>query len=738
MAQFIESKLLSSVEKIGRASTLLTRLLSVVALSFAFTSLPMILEGTATPKLKVIFKPHFEQPTFVIHEHSKMVSLSGVIVGARGEAISNVQVTFQHACFDRDRMISSVSGFDGLVKVQIPFNLESMTCSEQWNELTQSQKELQVHFEQKDEKLQYDDSSSILATSTWARMPKREKLISHHLKVNVDMGESDISSARSEELMFEQRRPILLLSLHKARVLVRNEKLQLGVKLSAQILHPLRNAKISGLDRRMIHAHLSLYSLEKNLDQQLDLESRVQVYSQSARSTELDQDEWSFDDLIKIDYLRSYLLEVKINVLESKEMSSVVMSSESNERSALSEEIFVYPRLSLSDLIVDQELISQRLYAQAMLTSEAFSTDDQEIEAYLKNLIQEKRVKLSVAWRTRLVSKDQSVVKSSAWTMDDQYFSSDRIWQRPIITPRAREAQLKIELLSKKEGQGWELIGQPYFSDWIPPSTWFQTWPLVMLILLIVLALCLFTVSRARYKRISRMMNRPVLDRSHAREVCRLTSESLRLLHVNESSNVMIIDALSEKLLTGSVTSLSLKMFGAPDRWDRDFVNLLDMSTHSIVTPEGGILPLESFSLMWVESDGYEPLLTRVLEGKGCLLLPLWPAREALGRTWSESLAAIYPKQSHYGRGDLRSLYRSLSDQGDRELLLLLKEIESSLFKTHTISAQELLSHLKALSLVLDRRGLKAQRLLLFPPSDLLRDRGQWSGLGGDTVGDNV
>ena len=88
-----------------------------------------------------------------------------------------------------------------------------------------------------------------------------------------------------------------------------------------------------------------------------------------------------------------------------------------------------------------------------------------------------------MSWRTRNDSDDSPRDTQAIWSNEEQKFESNLQWMKPIITLRNKEAQIKLELIRQNQEGEWLTVGEPYISEWLPPSSWHYMWPFITLLL---------------------------------------------------------------------------------------------------------------------------------------------------------------------------------------------------------------------------------------------------------------
>jgi hypothetical protein len=258
------------------------------------------------------------------------------------------------------------------------------------------------------------------------------------------------------------------------------------------------------------------------------------------------------------------------------------------------------------------------------------------------------------------------------------------------------------------------------------------------LVAIIIIAVFFYVLAQKNVR--SKLKNNAEHSRQDALEVGWVNAEDVdRELsdHGDEHEiRIIIYDALNRSSMSGQIylTKPPRTILEIPDytqRIDRyEELHHLPERAKVSLNDQGLWLSADDLEawehhLIWVTSDGYEPLLTvlpqdRPTQGGARLVLPLWPAREALGRMWVELLKGLKIKAS-YGRGDHIDLMNELRRRGGDKLVEYGEEIDASLYAKGHLSTEHLLMWSVRMAQVAKRECPTWSPYQLTPPSDFDR-----------------
>ena len=713
----------------------------------------------AAPLVQVVLKPLVTHLTYSLNPDFKGIYIKGTVQGERGESISEASVQIEHPCFST---VEVRSGFEGEISAQLPLltqhsqsaHIRDRVCKVLRDHITNSTLGERVHLHLITALQNRSSPRGGNVDPVWVRTFEKPSQELPEISVKIRVAETVLNSAHtlSETVSYKPMRFEMSLA---QPVVVKERVGEWHIDIYARGLierHPLILPKNSGLT-------LTAELLPLSVQPMLKESSPPDVFDLSD-----DTGRWSHRHSLAVTSYGQYRVRVTLNRHQS---TLLVLESAPLE---------ISPSVMLS---VEQPQL-YRMRGQVVLRGQVF-IDPNELalqektvaEKLAQRITRREGLMIGISWQLRSQGDQNLEVRSEQRSHLIQADASG-IWSQIFLLPRQQEAQFKIQLLQRTRrqsasitidapaaqrraarqvwGDAWHLRSRLHVTPWIRlyPS-WLHRalWIAGALALLIAV---FFTVLKrsARGSETSKSARSPQDPLEVSWTVDMEMDEELD--RDDDMIRVVIYNALSRVPIEGQIYLTSapqtiLTLSGYEQRVDQ--YHRLTTSDHHqrYELTSGGIrlsvneLTLWGDQVLWVIAPGYEPLFTAVPvvrfgERGQRLVLPLWPAREALGRMWGELLRGL-EVPTLYGRGRFADLLRDLKICGGETLVVFGKEVDAMLYDQAQVSTAILLEWSIRMVEVSEQYCPQWSPYLLTPPSDLDRDRAvresadQLNGLGG-------
>ena len=667
-------------------------------------------EAIAVPKLTIVLKPNVTKAFYHVEIDRKMLHFSALLVGARGEPISNTKVTLDHECLVNTTILS---GFDGALQTELALvSSLSPRCESWWERLELMQKFTYLV----DSSLsRQEPARRYKSHRIWRQLSMSPITTGETITFQAEILESSMNSAQSLRVECEQEPSLLMITPTLNRVSKSDPISSARIRV---IVSPNLAASRLGGFLKELEITFDTQLLKNSPAQGETIERSFNIVEREFSYARLNNEhESTMTHLFNLDYFEEYRVQLQvgqrgrlIDDINDQRPSSMKDRARS-EWNGVAELGTITPVLSLVFNEVSTHIFDHKLDIAARLKVEGLIDDEDRVKSYIQESVVEDKVQLLLSWRAR--SQGGEV---SQWQSQQHAFDEHGEWSKLILLPRGEETQLQVELITRDSRGQWTTRGKPQMSDWLLSPLDGQWWPL--------LTICLISlfwgvrILRSRLS-LSEVLEEKVIKSGDALVMRRITHQERAHLKLSETNPIVILDAITQRTLEGVIYSIKVQRLGGPRRWEPEFQSLLgDIIQQN--TPQGEMVDLALESYYWVTADGYEPLLAHVPQGDGCLILPLWPVREALGRIWSDCLADLGVKQV-FGRGDLHSFKQQLLALDDLRIIDIADHIERSLFKRRRVDLKTLYHHLSQLQELIQSCTSDTSFSSLYPPSDYMR-----------------
>ena len=699
----------------------------------------------AAPLVQVVLKPSVKHLTYSLNPDFKGVYIKGTVQGERGESISEASVQIEHPCFTT---VQVRSGFEGEIIAQLPLSaqrsrssrIRDRVCNVLRDHITSSRLGDRIHLHLLTSFQDRSSPSEGDVAPIWVRTLEKAPHELPQISVKIRVAETVLNSAHtlSENVSYKPMR----FEMSLAQPVVVKDRMggrHIDIDVRGFIeRHPLMPPKESGLT-------LTAELLPLIAQSTMRASSTSDVFELSD-----DAGRWSHRHSLAAIAYGQY--RVRVTLSHRQSAISVLESAP----------IEISPSVILS---VDQPQL-YRMQGQVVLRGRVL-TDPNELaqkgepatDTLDQRIARREGLMIGVSWRLRS-QDDQDLtlrgVQRSHLIQADQ----SGIWSQTFLLPRHQEAQFKIQLLQRNRQQGasttvdvsaaqrratrqvwgdaWYPRSRPHVTPWI---RLFPSWlhKLLWIAGTLILLIGVFFVFLRRRPRASET-SKPAISTQDALEVSWAVDAEIdqALERHDDMVRVVIYDALSRLPIGGQIYLTSsprtiLTLSGYEQRVDQyQRLTMSDRHQRYEFTSRGLWLSVDDITLwgdqsLWVIAPGYEPLFTAVpvadsAERGQLLVLPLWPAREALGRMWGELLRGL-EVPALYGRGRHADVLRDLSARGGASLVAFGEEIDATLYAQTQVSTALLLEWSIRMAEVSERHCPQWSPYLLTPPSDLDRDR---------------
>lgn len=638
--------------------------------------------GYAVPKIQIVLKPQLKEAYFRFNVETQTLHLNASLAGGYGESISGVKVRFSHPCFTTN---VGISDFDGSVDSNLqlkPRPTLKKTCQTLIHNLSVYTenvvlKQLTIPIHKGDAQI-----------FSWQRLPLISEHIGNKLDINISVSKSPINSQRIFTASFRQQLPAILFELHPLELIYKPSSVELVVTTNSE-LKPKFNEY--NHKNRLLSFHYNLESLNTPYASNSSLSNRMEVD--------------------KIGYVSQRKKQIfTLLPMHTYRLSLTIVDGQHPPIKVTSEAIEVQPKFSLQVNDLEQSIVHDQLSLIGLVKGVGVKTINEELKTHLLMLIQTKQLKVRLSWRLRSLNTE---IANATWTQFSSDLQSNGKWKQNFVLPIDQETQLKAHLIQRNRSTAkWISSGDLFTSEWLIPK---NRWSYFYLFITIILTLFVYLL---RYYLIRRKSSVVLSDDPHAEalELSWLSELDDGHLEADQESTILICNALTKTPIVGYINSINLEVFGAPKRWTPTFTSKLIQPTLK-VDMKGSVIQIFTGHLVWVNAEGYEPLLIQIPTGMGCLVVPLWPSREALIRVWNDLLKSLNI-DVYFGRGHIQSLRGQLHTLGGHELIDLLDDVEKSLYLEKLINTKHLFLLLSKMENLVQKLNYQHSTSFLYPPSD--------------------